>query len=653
MPRYKQFEGEKNDYKKKQQRIPQKIVRYFPLIPRLQRLFMSSKTASLMRWHVEGRIDDGKMRHPADSLVWKNFDTLYPKFASEPRNVRLGLAADGFNPFKAMNVAHSSWPVIVMPYNLPPWLCMKQPHMMMILLIDGPSSPGNNIDVYLRLLVDELIELWENGVQTYDAETNQMFQLHAVLLWTINDFPAYANLSGWSTKGVLACPCCNIRTRHRYLKNGRKICYMGHRRWLNASHKFRKDAASFDGTSEFEPCPTRLSGANVLRQLGPKHQPTNRQKKTRKGKKKKDNEEDHNWRKRSIFFELPHWEHNLIRHNLDVMHIEKNMCDNVLWTILNVDGKGKDNLNARRDLQDMGIRKALHPKKGVGNRQLRSKTLEPDGLDRLQSQIALTLCHLERIFPPSFFDIMEHLPIHLAEEAKIAGPVQYRWMYSIESHPEGSIAEGYLVEECMTFCLRYLDDVESKLNRPIRNYDVSDNPGILLGHALGKGKGFALDNTSWVQPHRYVLFNTAAVVPYREEYHDFIKRSHRRLKDFDVDRCHNDEFPRWFNSPVEELLAIKNVVLSDEIKTLALGPSKKATRFNGYIINGTRYHTRSREWRRKTQNSGVMVKAKTCSYASTRDMNPVEGEVAYYGYVTDIIELYYSYDRRYVLFMCD
>ena len=94
-------------------------------------------------------------------------------------------------------------------------------------------------------------------------------------------------------------------------------------------------------------------------------------------------------------------------------------------------------------------------------------------------------------------------------------------------------------------------------------------------------------------------------------------------------------------------------MLSDEIKTLALGPSKKAMRFSGYIINGTRYHTRSREWRRKTQNSGVMVKAKTCSYASTRDMNPVEGEVAYYGYVTDIIELYYSYDRGYVLFMCD
>ncbi|CAL5346476.1 unnamed protein product [Camellia sinensis] len=207
------------------------------------------------------------------------------------------------------------------------------------------------------------------------------------------------------------------------------------------------------------------------------------------------------------------------------------------------------------------------------------------------------------------------------------------------SHPEGSIAQGYLVEECMTFCSRYLHDVESKLHRPLRNCDVSDNPEILMGRALGKGKGFVLDNTTWVQAHR--------------EHREFIKRSHRRLRDYDVDRRHNDEFPKWFNSHVAELLATENVALSEEIKILALGPSQKATRFNGYIINGTRYHTKSCELRRKTQNSGVMVKAKTSSYASAKDINPVEGDVAYYGYVTDIIELYYSHDHRYMLFMCN
>ena len=52
----------------------------------------------------------------------------------------------------------------------------------------------------------------------------------------------------------------------------------------------------------------------------------------------------------------------------------------------------------------------------------------------LQRNVVITLCHLEKIFPPSFFDIMEHLTINLAEEAMIAGPIQFRWMYTIERY---------------------------------------------------------------------------------------------------------------------------------------------------------------------------------------------------------------------------
>nr|CAD1829446.1 unnamed protein product [Ananas comosus var. bracteatus] len=65
-------------------------------------------------------------------------------------------------------------------------------------------------------------------------------------------------------------------------------------------------------------------------------------------------------------------------------------------------------------------------------RDLCSKSLKGKELQILDSRIVLTLCKLERIFPPAFFDIMVHLPIHLAYEARIAGPVQYRWMYPIE-----------------------------------------------------------------------------------------------------------------------------------------------------------------------------------------------------------------------------
>ena len=122
-------------------------------------------------------------------------------FAQDPRNVRLGLVTDGFNPFGNMNNSYSMWPVIVFPYNLPPWKCMKEPFLIMSLLIPGPKSPGKDIDVYLRPLVEELKELWDVGVATYDVSKGQHFRMNAAVLWTVNDFPAYRDLSGWSTKG--------------------------------------------------------------------------------------------------------------------------------------------------------------------------------------------------------------------------------------------------------------------------------------------------------------------------------------------------------------------------------------------------------------------------------------------------------------------
>jgi hypothetical protein len=71
------------------------------------------------------------------------------------------------------------------------------------MLIPGPKSPRMDIDVYLRPLILELKELWNNGVKTRDAGTKKNFRLCAILLWTINDLPAYAMLSGWSTKKSL------------------------------------------------------------------------------------------------------------------------------------------------------------------------------------------------------------------------------------------------------------------------------------------------------------------------------------------------------------------------------------------------------------------------------------------------------------------
>ncbi|KAI5327414.1 hypothetical protein L3X38_026810 [Prunus dulcis] len=149
--RYEQLEGESGNVQNLDRKIPAKQARYFPLKRRLQRLFISSKTASLMKWHTEERNNDGVLSHPTDTTAWKTFDEKNPYFASDSRNVRLGLASDGFNPFRTMSINHSTWPP----------------------------------------LIDELKELWHEGILTYDASSNQMFKLHAALFWTINDFPAY------------------------------------------------------------------------------------------------------------------------------------------------------------------------------------------------------------------------------------------------------------------------------------------------------------------------------------------------------------------------------------------------------------------------------------------------------------------------------
>ena len=109
---WKDVEQSNSNLSEKCKKKVAKILQWFPLKPRLQRLYMSSKAASSMRWHAESRTNDGIMRHLADSQLWKSFDAQYVEFSTDPRNVRLGLAYDGFNPFGNMNTNHSTWPVV-------------------------------------------------------------------------------------------------------------------------------------------------------------------------------------------------------------------------------------------------------------------------------------------------------------------------------------------------------------------------------------------------------------------------------------------------------------------------------------------------------------------------------------------------------------
>nr|GEV84556.1 hypothetical protein [Tanacetum cinerariifolium] len=188
------------DSKTPGKKFPKKVLCYFSIIPRLQHLYKSSHTAKEMTWHATG-----KCTKP------------------EPRNVRLGLAADAFNPSGNPSQSYNMWPMILTTYNLP------------------------------MPLIDDLKALWAKpSVETIYVATGQKFNMRAMVLWTINDFPARSSLSRWSGQGYKTCPTCNEDTPYVHVLG--KTSYVGHRRFLKNPHKWRR-SLEFIGEKEDEDPP--------------------------------------------------------------------------------------------------------------------------------------------------------------------------------------------------------------------------------------------------------------------------------------------------------------------------------------------------------------------------------------------------------------
>ncbi|KAL0546497.1 hypothetical protein IC582_016407 [Cucumis melo] len=198
---------------------------YFPIVTRLIRMFKSFENVKNLRWHAIDRKVIGIMRHPADTPSWRLVDQMWPTFGSEPRNLRLGLSTDGINPFGDLSSNYSCWLVITTIYNFPPWLCMRRKHLMLIMSISSPKQPGYDINTYLAPLIDDLKILWKDGVRRFDAYKEEYFTLRVILLWNINDFPAYGNSCGCSVKDFKACPICRKETTSIRLQHEKKCIH--------------------------------------------------------------------------------------------------------------------------------------------------------------------------------------------------------------------------------------------------------------------------------------------------------------------------------------------------------------------------------------------------------------------------------------------
>jgi hypothetical protein len=152
--------------------------------------------------------------------------------------------------------------------------------------------------------------------------------------------------------------------------------------------------------------------------------------------------------------------------------------------------------DAIRGIMDEHIRQTLF---GLCNffDVISRKSIGVKKLKRLQEEIVVILCELKMYFPHAFFDIMVHLLVHIMEDIVQLGPTFLHSMMSFErmkgvikgyvrnrSCPDGSIAKGFLTEECISFCMNYLN-IENHVGLPVNKHlDIIDG----WGHREGRRK---------------------------------------------------------------------------------------------------------------------------------------------------------------------
>ncbi|GJX91153.1 hypothetical protein Tco_0344479 [Tanacetum coccineum] len=523
--------------------------------------------------------------------------------------------------------------------------------------------------------------LWAlKGVETIDVATCQKFNMRAMVLWTINDFPARSSLSGWSGQGYRACPTCNEDTPSVRVLG--KTAYVGHKRFLKKPHKWRR-SLEFNGETENGDPPREFSQDAIMTQLA--RLPTRvKGKHPRFGgvKIKRNVLVELNWTKRSIFYELEYWSFLTLKHNLDVMHIEKNVLESILNTLL-MNDKSKDTAKARQDLERLGIRSGLWLGKNKNEKCSKPQAVYsftpedrknycqfikgvklPDGfgsnfkhkvtdIDTNITGLKSHACHimmqrllpygLQQYFPPNIAKPLIELCLFfkqicsqtlmvddmLKAQSKVIDilcnleliypPAFFDIMIHLVMHlPLEAIFGGPIRPRS-----HYFRDVTTKFNRPDRNVDCPPPTCQFqvfksLCKSIGLRSVIRIDYQELKKVIWYVLHNSPEIDTYRAKFK--IEFPNKDMK---------EEFPGWFGKQIRQRHVDNDpgVNESSELFALACGPSQTPISVNSCVVNGVRFVVHSRDERRTTQNSGI------CSPGPDGEM--------YYGQLEQILEFSY------------
>ncbi|KAH9302853.1 hypothetical protein KI387_014436, partial [Taxus chinensis] len=324
-------------------KVPRKVLRHFPLIPQLKHVFQCKDIGNLMDWHSYNKSIDGTMRIVADGKAWKEIDEQWPDFASEPRNARISIAMDGFNPYSIQSSMYSIWPIVAVVNNLPPWMAIKKEQIMLTLIVPGKYQV-KNMDIYLRPVIDELKVLWK-GFQMHDISRpigRRDFFFRGMMCWTIHDAPGLSVCCGIQTKGKFGCPSCGSETIAKHSNHLKKVIFHEYRQFLPINHRYRvRKRGEFNNKAMKLPIPKCMTPNDWYTAYN-----------------NVEGELPRGMKRFSIFYELPYYRYLPIAHLLDVMHIGCNVSKS-LWYLIN--GKKVDGLRLRRDLQENNVMPHLWP----------------------------------------------------------------------------------------------------------------------------------------------------------------------------------------------------------------------------------------------------------------------------------------------------
>ncbi|GJQ92772.1 putative transposon, En/Spm-like protein [Tanacetum coccineum] len=360
------------------------------------------------------------------------------------------------------------------------------------------------------------------------------------------------------------------------------------------------------------------------------------------------------------------------------MHVEKNVAESIVGTLLHVPGKTKDGLNARLDLAELGVKPELFtmqdedkktlPRAGYtltnAKKDIFCETLHnikvPEGYcSNFSSLLNLKDRKLIGLKSHDYHMLMQDfLPIAIL--LIMHPPTRYaiiRWMYPFErcmkvikghvrnrNKPEGCIAEETIEEETIEFFSEYHKSVET-ISIPPDKHETYENEE---GKPLSAGKSSEVYAQLFQKAHLYVIHNTDEIVPYIERHKQVFKTENPGKRIAFLENEHSKSFAKWLRKEVERELAIDKESVSETIRWISYGPRATIVKYDAYNINGYTFRMKCHDGK-VYQNSGVSVEVIDLHIskvvATTR-------QSYYYGVLQEIWVLDYHL-RQIPLFKCD